>query len=193
MTTKSLTLPPVEIPEFSPELYIDLAIGTASFDDVCWANGYDPAVVQPWTQYPQFENNLQIAKRAVEDDGRAFQARCRRVVQDNVMEMEGIIQNREVTANHRIDAFKTLAKLGKLEPQESNGVAGGAALSLTIIAPGGQEVVINQSDAEPEPLEGEAITVSEEAPERPAQGVVADDLFWIEAPDTETADQHPSG
>jgi hypothetical protein len=162
-------------PDFKPELFIDLAIGVSSFDDCCWANGLDPAAVRPWEGDPEFEHRMSIARRAVDDDGRAFRARCRTVVQDNVLEMEGIIKDKDVTAGHRIDAFKTLAKLGNLEPQEAAGAGSGVGLSLTIIAPGGETVVINKTAQAP--IEGQAV---QELPPL-ADDLSVADLMWIEA------------
>lgn len=144
------------IPEFPERLYIDLAIGTQAFEDTCWANGVDPDTVRPWEGSPEFQHNLLSAKRAVEDDGRAFRARCRTIVQESVSEMDTLIRDRDVTAGHRIEAFKTLAKLGELEPKEEVRPGAGAGLSLTIIAPGGQRVEVLQGapaiegQAEPE-------------------------------------------
>lgn len=166
------------IPEFPDRLYVDLAIGTLSFDDTCWANGLDPANVQPWESDPDFQHKLLVARQAVDDDGRAFRARCRTIVQDNIMVMDGIIKDDDITASHRIDAFKTLAKFGELEPKEVAGLHAGPALSLTIIAPGGDTVSVLPGVASPvtpvkPAIEGEATEISD----------IIDDLTWVEVED----------
>lgn len=162
-------------PDFPPALFIDLAIGASAFDDCCWANGLDPAKVRPWEGDPEFEHRMAAARRAVDDDGRAFAARCRVVVQDNVKQMESIIRDTETTASHRIDAFKTLAKLGRLEPSEHNVAAPGTGLSLTIIAPGGEALVIN---AAPQQVAAPDNVIDM----TPLPQLSEEDFVWVEAP-----------
>jgi hypothetical protein len=135
--------------------YLDLAIGTATFSDICGTYGLDPQSVREHQDDPQFQQRLLQAKQSVEDDGRAFRARCRRVVHDTIPRMQMIINDPEVPASTCVDAFKTLAKLGNLEPQpaaQANG-AGGNHLTLTIIAPGGakQETQVVGTVIQPEP------------------------------------------
>jgi len=168
------------IPAFPERLYIDLAIGTNPFEDTCWANGVDPDRVRPWEDVPEFQHRLLAAKQAVEDDGRAFRARCRTIVHDNVGQMETIIQDRDVTAGHRIDAFKTLAKLGELEPREEQNRGAGGGLSLTIIAPGGEQVRIMSQGAVPpgpEPIEGELAPQAAKPPQT-LEPEALDDWAW---------------
>jgi hypothetical protein len=137
-------LPAAQMPDFSEQFFIELAIGTSSFDDVCWANGYDPANVRPWETDPAFLRKLAVATSAVEDDGRAFRARCRVVVTSTLTTMQQLIEDAQLPAGARVDAFKTMAKCGELEPTASGAaLAPGTGLSLTIVAPNGDRLEAN--------------------------------------------------
>lgn len=129
------------IHQFPDRFYLDLAIGTATFADICGTYGLEPDQVREYQDDPQFSQRLLQAKQSVEDDGRAFRARCRRGVHDTIPRMLQIIHDPEVPASTCVDAFKTLAKLGGLEPQPAQvgGSSGGNHLTLTIIAPGSQQ------------------------------------------------------
>jgi hypothetical protein len=106
------------------------------------------------------------AKQSVEDDGRAFRARCRRVVHDTIPRMQMIINDPEVPASTCVDAFKTLCRMGDLEPRDKAqaGSAGGNHLTLTIIAPGGEKhetTVVGAVVRQQETIDMEALEWSE--------------------------------
>jgi hypothetical protein len=130
-----------DIPE---RFFIDVAIGTESFDDVCHTYSLDPEAIRAYEQDVLFNQKLLVAKQAVDDDGTAFRARCRKVVHDSLPQMRDVIHDPDMPGNTRIEAFKTLAKLANLEPKD-NSAQTGPALTFTIVAPGGarHETVIN--------------------------------------------------
>ena len=118
--------------------YIDLAIGLTSFEDLCSAYEVDPDEVREHDRDPLFVRRLMLAKQVVDDDGRAFRARCRSIVNNSVHKLYKIMNDPDVSASTQLDAFKTLARFGDMEPKAAKEAAG-AKISLTIIAPGGAE------------------------------------------------------
>jgi hypothetical protein len=121
--------------------YVDLAIGAAPFVDICRTYGLDPDQVSRMNADASFSQRLLQAKQSVEDDGRAFKARCRSVVHATIPRLRQLIENPDTPAAAAISAFNSLVKFSGLEPREDAPVVGGAQLSLTIIAPGGQRLV----------------------------------------------------
>ena len=156
-----MNLQPTTLPD---RFYIDLAIGAAPFDDICRTYGLDPEDVGALDADAQFTMRLLQAKQSVEDDGSAFKARCRSMVHETIQHVGRIVSDVEAPARDRIEAFKTLAKLGALEPKEDQTRTTGPALSLTIIAPG-----------------GEAHTVGQVIEHAPQQTIDISELGWVEA------------
>lgn len=131
-------LPTVRIEDLPEEFFIDLAVGTNSFLEIC--DNYD--IDEPTANYlesqPLFQRRLRIAQQVVEDDGTAFRSRCRVAVANSVHHVVHMMQDTDVPASTQLDAFKTLVKYGGLEPQkEESAAANGPSLVLNIVAPDG--------------------------------------------------------
>lgn len=134
-TTTALTTLPVDLPD---RFFIDLAIGAQTFEEICRIYDLDPAQVEPHTDDPRFMQRLAQAEQSVADDGRAFRARCRRVVHDAIPRMHSLIHNPDVPAATQLSAFQTLVKFSGMEPEKQAAQAGsGTTLTLNIIAPDG--------------------------------------------------------
>lgn len=136
-----------DIPE---RFFIDIAVGVYPFEDICKMYELDPDLAEDLEDDPVFVKRLKLAQQVVEDDGRAFRSRCRSVVQNSITSMEHLMHDPDTPPSTRLEAFKTLAKFGELEPRRSdeNGPTG-PQLSLTIIAPDGRNMV--QLGAQPAP------------------------------------------
>ena len=126
-----------QLPE---QFYLAMAIGTQSFDELCLAFELDPDHVRALDGDPMFAARLAQARNAVDDDGRAFRARCRTVVQKAIPRLSAIIHDPEVPASTQVDAFKALVKFGGLEPKETASSGTGTVLNFTIIAPDGSRM-----------------------------------------------------
>lgn len=149
--TNIVPLQPKRLPE---RFYIDLAIGAAPVEDICATYGLDPDAVKELAGDAEFDTRFFQAKQSVEDDGRAFRARCRAAVHRAVPTMEQIVNDDEAPANVRVEAFKALVKFGQLEPKETQAQGGGAHLTLTIVAPDGARTearVGNVIEHQPDP------------------------------------------
>lgn len=126
---------PKDLPE---AFYIDMAVGVHAFDELCQMYEVPQALAASLEQDSEFQRRHSIAKQAVEDDGRAFRARCRTVVNNNVAHMQQIMRDPDTPASTQLDAFKTLAKFGDLEPDRARSEGyQGPHLTLNIVAPDG--------------------------------------------------------
>lgn len=131
----------LRVEDIPDRFFIDIAVGVNTFEELCAVHGLDPTVVEPLETHPLFEHRLALAKQAVEDDGRAFRARCRTIVNDAVPHMAQLMKDPETPPSTQLEAFKTLVKYGQLEPETTKHDGDGLPrLSLTIIAPDGTQL-----------------------------------------------------
>ena len=133
----------MDIEKIPERFYIDLAVGVQSFADVCTLHNLDPDVVEACEDDPIFKQRVGLAEQAVNDDGRAFKARCRSIVNRSVTRMETLMLDPEIPASTRLDAFKTLAKYGELEPdkQDKQQAQTGPQLVFNIYGPDGTPMI----------------------------------------------------
>lgn len=130
--------------------FIDLAIGTQTFDEICVVYSLDPDDVRQHADDPMFVQRLAQAEQVVSDDGRAFRARCRRVVHDALPRLQEIIHAPDVPAATQLTAFQTLVKYSGMEPEkQAQQVTQGPSISLTIIGPGGESQRIETRVTQP--------------------------------------------
>jgi hypothetical protein len=148
----------VEItPESLPaRFYLDMAIGTQSFVDVCLAYSLDADEVKKWEQDPVFCQRLAVANQAVIDDGRAFRARCKSLVHDALPHMEQLLRDPATPPSVQLDSFKTLVKFSGMEPEPKSRPVNSEqtfapTLSLTIVAPEGVSSAPQTLTVYPEP------------------------------------------
>lgn len=132
------TLPSVRIADLPEEFFIDLAIGTNTFVEICDNYNIDEQTAATLDSDALFQRRFRIAKQVVEDDGTAFRSRCRAAVTNSVHHVMNMMRDADVSASTQLDAFKTLVKYGGLEPQrEDSGAVSGPQLVLNIVAPDG--------------------------------------------------------
>lgn len=131
-------LPSVRIEDLPEEFFIDLAVGTHSYVEICDNYGINESTALQLENDPLFIRRLRIAQQVVEDDGTAFRSRCRVAVANSVHHVVHMLNDADVPASTQLDAFKTLVKYGGLEPQKEENAAGmGPSLTLNIVAPDG--------------------------------------------------------
>lgn len=123
--------------DFPEAFYIDVAVGVHSFEELCSMHGIPAHVVETLEDDPDFKRRLALAKQSVEDDGRAFRARCRTVINNSIGHISRLMRDPDTPASTQLDAFKTLAKFGELEPDKAAPAETGPQLTLNIIAPDG--------------------------------------------------------
>ena len=178
-----MSLPAIRIEDLPDEFFIDLAVGTNPFLEICDNYGIDSQVAETLDKNPLFSRRLRIAQQVVEDDGTAFRARCRTIVTNNVHHIAHMMNDMDVPASTQLDAFKTLVKYGGLEPQkDENAIAQGPQLVLNIVAPDGSTMSFgaqnsqNMSHNDPIEADFEEITL-DEAPELTILPPSASSLF----------------
>lgn len=134
----SAQLPALQIEHIPEEFFIDLAVGVHSFEEICDNYEIPPAMVPTLETNAIFLRRLRIAQQTVDDDGTAFRARCRTAVADSVHHVLHMIKDSDVAPSTQLDAFKTLARYGGLEPAKAEGQQNvGPGLTLNIVAPDG--------------------------------------------------------
>lgn len=159
----------MDVEQIPERFYIDIAVGVLPFKDVCAVHKLDPVQVEAIEDDPIFQQRVKVAQQAVDDDGRAFRARCRSIINRSVVQMERLMGDPETPASTRLETFKTLAKYGEMEPEkQAEAGKSGPTLSLTIIAPDGSsgfeqpvqgQIVSDQSPAPPETSTDQAPTL----------------------------------
>lgn len=158
---------PIDYPD---QFYVDLAIGTNTFEDTCHMHGLVPEDVEAREEDPEFKRRLLIAQQATETTGDTLAARCRVLVTRRVNKVEEMMLDPEVPASTRLEAFKTLAKFGRLEPEKRSDPVHqeGPQLVLNIIAPDGTPAVtIDQVPSRPAKQDDEVLPL---APPSSVQG-----------------------
>ena len=132
----ALVIPVEKLPE---QFFVDLAVGAREFLDICDNYGISKDEAEQLEHHPVFQRRFRIAEQAVVDDGTAFRARCRLVVSNSIPHIMGLMTDPEVSPSVQLDAFKTLAKYGELEPAPKTSQSGptGPQLVLNILPPGG--------------------------------------------------------
>jgi hypothetical protein len=133
----------MDVESIPENFYIDIAVGVLPFADVCALHKLDPAEVEQLEGDPTFKQRMGIAQQSVDDDGRAFRARCRSIVNRSIARMESLMGDPSTPASTRLDAFKTLARFGELEPEKKEVAEGskGPQLVFNIYGPDGQPLI----------------------------------------------------
>lgn len=128
---------PKDLPD---NFYLAAAVGVQSFEDILRMYDIPLEAADDLTAHPVFQQRLLLAKDAVETDGTAFFARCRLLAGQTMPAMINLIQDPATPAPVQLEAWRTLVKYGRLEPQpkEQQSGASGPQLTLTIIAPNGE-------------------------------------------------------
>lgn len=127
----------IKVSDLPEELFIQLAIGVDTFENICDNFGISAQDAQVLEVDPEFVRRMRIATQSVEDDGRAFRTRCRTAVNGTIHRVMNMIADPNVPATVQLDAFKTLAKFGDLEPVRQQASQGptGPQLVLNILPP----------------------------------------------------------
>jgi hypothetical protein len=141
--------PTIAVSDIPDRFFIDIAVGVHTFEDLCAAHNLSPEAVTALTEDPRFQQRAALAKQAVEDDGRAFRARCRTIVNDSVLHMVQLMKDPETPPSTQLETFKTLVKFGNLEPETNKSADNGPQLVFTIVAPDGAQITMGSTDQGP--------------------------------------------
>jgi hypothetical protein len=136
--------PTIAVSDIPDRFFIDIAVGVHAFEDLCSAHNLTPEAVTALSGDPRFQQRATLAKQAVEDDGRAFRARCRTIVNDSVLHMVQLMKDPETPPSTQLETFKTLVKYGNLEPETNKAADSGPQLTFNIISPDGVQFSMGQ-------------------------------------------------
>ena len=173
---------PQDLPD---NFYLSLAVGVQPFEDILRMHEIPQEDASELEAHPIFKQRLLLAQELVEDTGQAFRARCRSIANDALQHIRALLRDTATPPSVQLEAFKTIAKYGKLEPEppSANQHAGptGPQLTLTIIAPNGETAfttAMTNSLPAPKHIQG---TVLDDLPALPAYPEEDDD--WADPPD----------
>lgn len=169
---------PKDLPD---NFYLAAAVGIQSFEDILRMYDIPEEDAGELTAHPVFQQRLLLARDAVETDGTAFFARCRLLAGQTMPSMIDLIQDPATPATVQLEAWKTLVKYGRLEPQPKEQTAGptGPQLTLTIIAPNGETAFTTAMNPnQPKRISGAVL-------DDPTPYPLEDD-DWVDPPDLPT-------
>ena len=111
---------PITAEELPDALYIELAVGVRTDEDIFSDYKLSPSTIRRVTSDPVFQRRLREAKVIVDDDGTAFRARAKRVISDEgLLVMRNHLVSPDTPASVKHDIFKTLARLAGFDNQKS--------------------------------------------------------------------------
>ena len=132
----------IAVDKLPDRFFLDLAIGVNTYEEVCALYEISEEDADELQHEPLFKHKVAVAEQEVTDDGRAFKARCKKLADGLLVHVSRMAQDPDTAPSVQLDAFKTLAKLGELEPVQKAGGNGpsGPVLHLTIVSPSGEKL-----------------------------------------------------
>lgn len=175
-------------PQYLPDnFYLSLAVGVQPFEDILRMHEIPQEDASELEAHPIFKQRLLLAQELVEDTGQAFRARCRSIANDALPHIRALLRDTATPPSVQLEAFKTIAKYGKLEPEppaaNQNTGPTGPQLTLTIIAPNGETAFTTaMTPNHPKQIHGAVI---DDLPALPSYPEEDDD--WADPPDLPVA------
>jgi uncharacterized protein YutE (UPF0331/DUF86 family) len=121
MSTKalqSLTLWP-------PLLPLDIAIGIDDTQTILDRHGIDDETWETLQNLPAFRQELVRVTKEVRETGVSFKRKAAYQAETYLEDLDHLMTNLDTPPTVKLDIFKTLAKLGELEPKDSKEGQGG--------------------------------------------------------------------
>lgn len=137
-----------------PQLLAEAAVGVDKLPDICARYGYTPEQAEQLRNDPGFKVRVSRMEQELKKEGVTFRMRAAHAAEDLVRDVWNKATSSEVGLALKIEALKTLAKLGDLEPKQNlTAQNAGAGFSITINLPkvGDQPGRTIEAKAEPVP------------------------------------------
>jgi len=174
---------PQDLPE---NFFLSVAVGVQPFEDILRMHEIPADDGDELAADPIFQQRLLAAQELVEDSGQAFRARCRVIANDALPHIRALLRDTATPPSVQLEAFKTIAKYGKLEPEppsaHQNTGPTGPQLTLTIIAPNGETAFSTALTSNQPPLKQIPGTVLDDDPP-PLPVYPEEDDDWVDPPD----------
>lgn len=137
--------PVLDVPQ---SLLLEAAVGLDPLDEIAARHGYTQEQTDQLRKDPSFSIRVARVASELKKDGVTFRMRAAHAAEDLI----GVIW-REAKASTtalpiKIDALKTLAKLGDMEPKANTQVQTGPGFSITINLPGQSPVQVGKASVE---------------------------------------------
>lgn len=107
-------------------LAVDVALGIDSMDTIFDRYGLQPYEWDIIANTPAFKAELVATVRELRESGLSFKRKAAAQAETYLEDMEDLMSDATVPPSVKVDIFKTLARLGELEPKEAAGGPGGA-------------------------------------------------------------------
>lgn len=101
-------------------LTMDLALGLDSIDDILVRYGIDGYTWESLQNNLTFRRELMALRRELAEDGTTFKRKAALQAETYLSEVHNLMQDASTPPNVKVDIFKTLAKLGELEPKDTS-------------------------------------------------------------------------
>ncbi len=117
-TPSEKLLIPSDINPWPARFPVELAVGIQSEDELLQKYGVTADQFSLFKNSLAFRRELAEAQKLVRDGGFTFATKCATIAEDWLPELDGYLHASHIPFAQKIDAFKTMAKLGRLEPKE---------------------------------------------------------------------------
>jgi hypothetical protein len=120
---------------WTPMFVFDLAMGIDALDDVLTRHNVT------WDEWRKLEHNLSfrrellLAQKEIAEHGVSFKRKSALQAEEYLFKMDALMHDVTTPASVRVDIFKTLAKLGELEPAKTksdDSAGSGATFNIQI-------------------------------------------------------------
>lgn len=119
-----------------PQLIAEAAVGIDALEDICARYHYTPEQTEQLRNDPGFKVRVSRMEAELRKEGVTFRMRAGHAAEDLMADVWRRAKDPSVGLALKIDALKTLAKLGDLEPKQNlNPQAAAAGFSITINIP----------------------------------------------------------
>lgn len=137
-----------------PQLIAEAAVGIDTLEEICERYHYTPAQTEQLRNDPGFKVRVSRMEADLRKEGVTFRMRAAHAAEDLMADVWRRAKDQSTGLALKLDALKTLAKLGDLEPKQSltPQQAGGYSITINIPQVGdqpGRTIEMNKSESEP--------------------------------------------
>ena len=154
-----------------PQLIAEAAVGIDSLEDICARYHYSPEQTEQLRNDPGFKVRVSRMEQELKKEGVTFRMRAAYAAEDLMADVWRRAKDPSVGLGMKLDALKTLAKLGDLEPKQNlnpQAAAGGFSITINLPQVGeqpGRTIEMNRDvnsivDAEPVPSLGMSVPMN---------------------------------
>lgn len=144
------------------QIAAELAFDLSPVEDICSRHGISRKELTAKLRTPTFANMVKEAKRFWKSDlsvKERIRLKSMLLVEDSLLELFRIFHDKDMSANARLDAFKSLSKVATVDTPDKDGQSVGEKVSITINIPGAPKpITIEASTPAGVSHEGEAFS-----------------------------------